>query len=75
MTYKKLQEIFSAHNIPENVLLYSDSGWECGATNINGIYYNKAANVIIFTQTSSKYCKYDPANDGPDKILGFEALN
>lgn len=59
MTFKKLQKIFRDNNIPENVVLMSDSGWECCATDMDGIYYNKKENVIVFTQRiSSKYSNW-----------------
>lgn len=38
--------------------LLSDSGWECGETEMNGIFYNKQLNHIIFTQTGDKYDQY-----------------
>ena len=58
MTYKELKEIFMKNNIPENVQLMSDSGWECCATNMNGIYYNQEKNVVVFRQNISKYESY-----------------
>lgn len=50
MTFKLLQKIIADNNIPEDVHLMSDSGWECDATDIGGIYYNEIFNLIIFTQ-------------------------
>lgn len=50
MTYKKLKEIIEKNNIPEDVKFESDSGWECGPTDMDGIYYNKSENTIVFTQ-------------------------
>ena len=55
MTYKELKEIFTKNNIPEDAHLMSDSGWECSATDMNGIYYNNESNTIVFTQSFSKY--------------------
>ena len=55
MTYKELKEIFTKNNIPEDAHLMSDSGWECCATDMNGIYYNNESNTIVFTQSLSKY--------------------
>jgi hypothetical protein len=46
------------HNIPDDAKLMSDSGWECGAANMNGIYYNRDENVVVFRQRPSKYDKY-----------------
>lgn len=50
MTYKLLTDILKENNIPEDVVMWSDSGWECDPTNMNCIYYNKTMNVIVFTQ-------------------------
>lgn len=51
MKLNKLLELINKHNIPDDVLLQSDSGWDCGATNMDGVYYNKKLNVIVFTQS------------------------
>lgn len=50
MTFKELQNIIKDNNIPEDVHLISDSGWECYATEMDGVYYNKTLNEIVFTQ-------------------------
>lgn len=50
MTFKELQTIIKDNDIPENVHLTSDSGWECDATEMNGVFYNKEKNEIVFTQ-------------------------
>ena len=41
MKLNKLLELINKHNINDNVLLRSDSGWECGATDMDGVYYNR----------------------------------
>ena len=50
MKLNKLLELINKHNIPDDVLLKSDSGWECDATDMDGVYYNRKLNVIVFTQ-------------------------
>lgn len=50
MTFQRLYKIIEANNIPHNVKLLSDSGWECDPTDMNGIFYNEKENIIIFTQ-------------------------
>ncbi len=55
MTFDILQKIIKENNIPSNVHLTSDSGWECDATEMNGVYYNEAKNEIVFTQEGSVY--------------------
>ena len=59
MTFKDLLKIIEENKIPKNVLLQSDSGWECDETEMNGVYYNKKKNTIIFTQLSDIYCDYE----------------
>ena len=41
----------------------SDSGWECCATDMDGVYYNKLKNVVVFTQEISKYNRYYGSNN------------
>lgn len=50
MTFGLLQKIIEYHHIPSDVHLTSDSGWECDATEMDGIYYNQSKNEIVFTQ-------------------------
>lgn len=58
MTFNKLQKLINDNNIPHDVHLVSDSGWECDATEMNGVYYNEDKNVIVFTQGYVKYDDY-----------------
>lgn len=74
MTFEKLSKIIEENNIPKNVELLSDSGWECDFTPMNGVYYNARLNRIIFTQWCGKYSIYDKAYKGPDKEIGYVAL-
>lgn len=41
MTFEKLKNLIVENNIPENVHLLSDSGWECSETEMDGIFYNR----------------------------------
>lgn len=74
MTYEKLREIIEANNIPQNVELLSDSGWECNETPMDGVYYNAKLNHIVFTQSCSKYERYDSRCGRYNKISGYVAL-
>lgn len=38
----------------------SDSGWECDATEIYGVYYNSKINTIVFTQYHPDKYDRDP---------------
>ena len=55
MTFDMLEKIIKENNIPSNVKLQSDSSWECGPTEMDGVYYNKKENTITFTQEGSVY--------------------
>lgn len=55
MTFEELEDIITRNNIPKNVTLLSDSGWECCATDMDGVYYDETKNELIFTQNISKY--------------------
>lgn len=50
MTVGELINIFRQNNIPNDATLMSDSGWECCATDMDGVYYNKLENTVVFTQ-------------------------
>ena len=50
-----MKKLIKKYNIPEDVHLMSDSGWECEETEMCGVYYNKAKNLIIFTQTQNDF--------------------
>lgn len=54
MTANKLAKILLDANLPDNVVIMSDSGWECGPTDMHGIFYNATENYIVVTQ-GSKY--------------------
>lgn len=71
MTFEYLSEFIQQYNIPHNVRLMSDSGWECDATDMNGILYNEKENIIVFTETS------DDRSEGADyrKSNGWELLS
>lgn len=45
MTVGKLAQIIKENNIPEDAVMLSDSGWECGPSDMNGVYYSKATNA------------------------------
>lgn len=75
MTFEQLNKIIKENNIPENVHLLSDSGWECDATEMDGVYYNKKKNVIVFTQECTILSKYDPDNDWIWKKRGYIRLS
>lgn len=58
MTFEKLQKIMTENNIPSDVRLTSDSGWECGPSEMDGIYYNESENKIVITQAGDEFDEY-----------------
>ena len=63
MTVKELNRLLTANNIPEDAILMSDSGWECGASDMDGVYYNSKENIIVFTQYFSEFEKDEKKAD------------
>ena len=55
MTFELLNRLIEENDIPRNVKLMSDSGWECCATDMNGVWYNREKNTIVFTQVGNEY--------------------
>ena len=58
MKLNNLLKLIDKHNSPDDVLLRSDSGWECDATDMDAVYYNRKLNVIVFTQYVSENDSY-----------------
>lgn len=58
MTVGEFSKLIKDNNIPEDVTMLSDSGWECSASDMDGVYYNKEQKEIIFTQSGDKYERY-----------------
>lgn len=54
MTLAELNKICKDNNIPEDVRLLSDSGWECCETEMDGVWYSEIDNAIVFTQESEE---------------------
>lgn len=55
MTFSTLHKLLVKHAIPADVKLMSDSGWECNATDMDGIWYNRKENILVFTQEGDMY--------------------
>ncbi len=53
MTLELLNKICEQNNIPSDVRLTSNSGWECDATEMDGIFYKRNENTLEFTQEVS----------------------
>lgn len=55
MTLGEFDKLMKDNNIPKDVTMLSDSGWECCASDMNGIYYNEAEKELVFTQNGNAY--------------------
>ena len=53
MTHEKMTEIRDRNGVPGNARLMSNSGWELGATDMDGIIWNPEENVIHFVQMAA----------------------
>ena len=53
MTLEKMKEIMDRNGVPGNVRLMRHSGWELGATDMDGILWNPEKNVIHFVQMAA----------------------
>lgn len=73
MTFELLNKIIEENNIPKDVHLMSDSGWECSETEMNGIYYNRKENVLIFTQCGDQ-CDSWFKEDDWELLYGYNKL-
>lgn len=58
MIIKDFLNVLKKYNIPEDVKIFSDSGWKCSATDIKAIYYNKEKNFIVLVQSSNAMPRY-----------------
>lgn len=66
MTFEILKKVIEKNNIPENVRLRQDCGWECSATELNGVWYNAERNEIQFTQSGkTEFDDEDEFSDRP----------
>lgn len=63
MTMEILERIMKENNIPKDVQLMSDSGWECDPTEMDGIFYNRQSNTIVFTQGGLTERRYEESEE------------
>ena len=59
MTFESLSKIIEEKKIPKNVHFLSDSGWECGPTEMDYLYYNSHENTLIFSQDAGLRDEYE----------------
>lgn len=63
MKLNELLSLLNKHNIPLDADVQSDSGWECSATDVGGIYYNKVTNTVVLTQEVNSTDSYYKAKN------------
>ena len=63
MTFELLSKIIEENKIPKDVHFLSDSGWECGPTQMACVYYNRRENTIIFTPDNDLRDEYVESDD------------
>ena len=54
MTFEKLALLIERYNIPHDVEILSDSGWECNATNMDGITPKKKKQLYSLREQEEK---------------------
>ena len=67
MTIEKFLSLLS--EVPDDATMLSDSGWECGPTDMDGVFYNEEKNEITFTQG----CWHDVRDHIGEKCLYYAA--
>ena len=65
MTFEILKKVIEMNDIPDDVELLQDCGWECCATELNGVWYNAERNEIQFTQSGKK--EFDNEDEFSDR--------
>ena len=63
MTMDILCRIIEENDIPRDVHFMSDSGWECDPTEMDGVYYHKENNTIVFTQGGCSDREYEKSDE------------
>ena len=54
MTLYDILHIVESNNLPTDTRVVSDSGWECSATDCDGVYYSEEKGCIVLTQDNEK---------------------
>lgn len=72
LTFKKLKEIIEEHQIREDVILESDSGWECDPTYLGDVLFSAEENRMIFLQPEGT--KYKDEEFIDTRYPGFKLI-
>ncbi len=65
--------VFYLQKVPEDCVIMSNSRWECGETNIGGIWYNREFNECHLTQ-GGKYENSEGYMNDYGKRAKFERI-
>lgn len=63
MTRDLLNHILEENRIPGDVHFMSDSGWECDPTEMDGVFYHRNNNTIVFTQGGCSDREYEQSEE------------
>ena len=55
LTVKDLIDIMKENNIPMDATITSDSGWECCATYVSTVFYDKNKNEVVLCQDDPNF--------------------
>lgn len=60
-----LMNLIKDNNIPGDVFIATDSGWECGPTEVSLVFYSPSRNVLMLTREGSLSVLTDYENHKP----------
>lgn len=63
MTMEMLSQILEENRIPSDVHFMSDSGWECDPSEMDGVFYHRKNNTIVFTQGGCSDREYEQSEE------------
>ena len=63
MILKQFNKLIEKYNIPDDIIFQSDTGWECGYSDLILIAYNEKEKRIVFlSDTTADYDYYHTKN-------------
>ena len=63
MNIENFKKLIEKYNIPEDIILQSDTGWECGYSDLSSIAYNKKEKRIVFLSDDTLIIPYYHTKD------------
>lgn len=68
MTLGQMNYIMEKNNVHYNAKIMSDSGWECGPSDCDGVYYNRTENIIMICQGDTGNDRYYREHEDWDEL-------